>query len=143
VVGGLFAMRVTFERPLVAGELFVVPAGMLLAAIAIPLPLLVIIVVSFVSGAGFALGDTLWVTALQRNVPDHTLSRISSFDWFGSVALNPIGYALIGPVALAIGTTEALLVAAILNVAVCLGVVMVPSVRRVRMDGATQATIAD
>jgi hypothetical protein len=141
VVGGLFAMRITFDRPLVASELFVLPAGMLLAAIAIPLPLLAIVVVSFVSGAGFALGDTLWVTALQRNVPDHALSRISSFDWFGSVALNPIGYALIGPVALAIGTPEALLVAAVLNVAVCIGVVLVPSVRRVRMEGGVSAAL--
>ena len=57
-------------------------------------------------GSGFAFGDTPWMTALQRNVPEHALSRISSFDWLGSVALNPIGYALIGPLAVAIGTSE-------------------------------------
>jgi hypothetical protein len=132
VVGGVLAIRLRVDRPLVASELFVVPAGLLLAALAVPLPLAVIAAISFIGGAGFALGDTLWVTALQRNVPEHALSRISSFDWFGSVALNPVGYALIGPIAATIGAPEALLIAGIANVAVCLGVVMVPSVREIR-----------
>jgi hypothetical protein len=65
-------------------------------------------------------------------VPGHALSRISSFDWLGSVALNPIGYALIGPIAGAIGTSETLAVAAVLNVAVCISVVLVPSVRNIQ-----------
>lgn len=133
VVGGMFALRLRVKRPLVACELFVLPAGLLLAALAVPLPLIAIAVVSFAGGVGFALGDTLWVTALQRNVPQHTLSRISSFDWLGSVALNPIGYALIGPIAAVIGTSETLAVAAVLNIAVCVSVVLVPSVRSVQM----------
>jgi hypothetical protein len=136
VIGGLFAMRLRFDRPLVACELAVVPAGFLLASLAVPLPVLAVAAVSFVSGAGFALGDTLWLTALQRNVPDHALSRISSFDWLGSVALNPIGYALIGPLAASFGTPTMLAVAGALNVSVCVAVVLVPSVRRIGMQGA-------
>jgi Transmembrane secretion effector len=132
VLGGMFALRIRVKRPLVASELFVLPAGLLLAALAFPLPLVAIAVVSFVVGIGFAVGNTLWITALQRNVPGHALSRISSFDWLGSVALNPIGYALIGPIAGAIGTSETLAIAAVLNVAVCISVVLVPSVRNIQ-----------
>lgn len=135
VVGGLFALRLRVHHPLVWSELLVVPAGFLLAALAVPLPLVAIALVGFGVGVGFALGETLYVTAFQRNIPEHALSRISSFDWFGSVALNPIGYALIGPIAAAIGTQETLYVAAALNVAVCLSVLLVPSVRHVRMTG--------
>ena len=102
-----------------------------------------IAVASFAVGVGFALGNTLWITALQRNVPEHALSRISSFDWFGSVALNPIGYVLIGPIAAAIGTSETLVVAAVLNVAVCLSVVLVPSVRAIRMDAPVAVAAAE
>ena len=137
VVGGVFALRLRVKRPLVASELFVVPAGLLLAALAVPLPLIALAVVSFVVGVGFALGNTLWTTALQRNVPQHALSRISSFDWLGSIALNPIGYALIGPIAGAIGPSETLAVAAVLNVAVCVSVVLVPSVRSIEMNTPT------
>ena len=63
---------------------------------------IVVIVASLFSGLGFAMGNVLWETTLQRNVPEHALSRISSFDWLGSVALNPIGYAMIGPIAAAV-----------------------------------------
>jgi MFS family permease len=143
VVGGMFALRLRVRRPLVACELFVIPAGLLLAALAVPLPLIAITVVSFAVGIGFALGDTLWTTALQRNVPDHALSRISSFDWLGSVALNPIGYALIGPLAAAIGTPETLVIAAVLNVTVCVSVVLVPSVRSIGMNPPVPVTVAD
>jgi hypothetical protein len=143
VAGGMFALRLRFKRPLVASQLMVVPSGLLLAALAVPLPLIGLAVVSFAVGIGFALGNTLWMTALQRNVPEHALSRISSFDWLGSVALNPIGYALIGPIAAAFGTSQTLLVAAILNVTVCLSVVLVPSVRSVGMRAPVAVAAAD
>jgi hypothetical protein len=134
VVGGMFALRLRVKRPLVVSQLLVLPAGLLLAALAVPLSVVALGAVSFAVGVGFALGNTLWITALQRNVPEHALSRISSFDWIGSVALNPIGYVLIGPIAAAIGTSETLAAAAVLNIGVCLSVVLVPSVRSIRMD---------
>jgi hypothetical protein len=136
VVGGVFALRLKVRRPLVASQLLVLPAGLLLAALAVPLSLVGLAVVSFVNGIGFALGNTLWTTALQRNVPTHALSRISSFDWLGSVALNPVGYALIGPIAVAFGTPQTLAVAAVLNIVVCFSVILVPSVRSIGMQAA-------
>jgi hypothetical protein len=143
VVGGMIALRLRFNRPLVASQLFVLPAGLLLAALALPLSLIGLAFISFANGIGFAVGNTLWMTALQRNVPEHTLSRISSFDWLGSVALNPVGYALIGPIAAAIGTSQTLVVAAVLNIAVCVSVVLVPSVRSVRMNAPAAVAVAE
>jgi Transmembrane secretion effector len=143
VLGGLVALRLRVGRPLIACSLLVVPAGLLLVALSVPLPLVALAGVSFVVGIGFAVGNTLWETTLQRNVPEHALSRISSFDWFGSVALNPIGYALIGPVAAAVGNAEALAVAGVLNVAICLSVVLVPSVRHLRMGAPPHPVLVD
>jgi MFS family permease len=143
VIGGMFALRVRFRRPLVASQLLVLPSGLLLAALAVPLPLIGLAVVSFAVGIGFALGNTLWMTSLQRNVPEHALSRISSFDWLGSVALNPIGYALIGPIAAGFGTSHTLALAAILNVAVCVSVVLVPSVRQIGMHPRPAVVVAE
>jgi MFS family permease len=135
VVGGVFALRLRVKRPLVVCQLLVAPAGLLLAALSVPLPLIAIAILGFVVGMGFALGSTLYTTAFQRNIPEHALSRISSYDWFGSVALNPIGYGLIGPIALALGTSHTLFVAAVLNILVCLSVLVVPSVRHIAMTG--------
>jgi len=144
VVGGMLALRLRVGRPLVACLLLVLPAGLLLAALAVPVPLVAIAAVGFVAGVGFAVGEMLWVTTFQRNVPAHALSRISSFDWLGSVALNPIGYALIGPISGVIGTQETLAVAAALNIAVIVGtVLLVPSVRRIRMDGPVPVPVTE
>ena len=105
---------------------------MFLATLSVPLPLAVICLMSFAAGVGFSIGETLWFTTLQRNVPEHVLSRISSFDWLGSVALNPIGYLVVGPLSGAIGTSETLALAAGLNIGVSLGLLLVPSVRRLK-----------
>jgi MFS family permease len=143
VLGGLVALRIRVNRPLVWCELVVTPAGLLLAGLAVPLPLIALAGLSALVGAGFAIGNTLYLTAFQRNLPEHALSRISSFDWFGSLALNPIGCALIGPIALALGTSQTLLVAAVLNILVCLSVVLVPSVRHITMTGPAIVSTAD
>ena len=133
VVGGVVSLRLKVARPLVACQLFVVPSGLLLIGLAVPLPVAVLLVLSAAVGFGFAAGNTYWQTALQQNVPEHALSRISSFDWLGSIAFNPLGYALIGPLATAIGTSQALVACGVINVFAAVGVVFVPSVRRIRM----------
>jgi hypothetical protein len=143
VVGAIFALRVKFDRPLVACQLLVVPAGIVLLSLAVPLPLPLIALVGFGAGIGFAFGDAIWMATLQRFVPEHALSRISSFDWLGSVALNPIGYALVGPLAVAFGTSEMLIIAGLLNIATCLGVVLVPSVHSLRASAAPTAVAAE
>ncbi|HYK95269.1 MAG TPA: MFS transporter [Candidatus Dormibacteraeota bacterium] len=141
VIGGVFALRLRVRRPLVWSELLVMPAGLFIASLAVPLPLAAVALVGLLTGIGFALGETLYVTAFQRNIPAHALSRISSFDWFGSVALNPIGYALIGPIAATLGTSQTLYIAAVLNVLVCLSVVLVPSVRHITMTAPAPAPV--
>ena len=145
VIGGAVSLRLKVVRPLVACQLFVVPSGLLLIGLAVPLPVAVLVVMSAAVGFGFAAGNTYWMTALQQNVPEHALSRISSFDWLGSVAFNPVGYALVGPLALAIGTPETLVACGVMNVIAAVGVVFVPSVRRIRIvsPGATPATLPE
>lgn len=134
LVGGVLVLRVTFRRPLVAVELLVVPAGLFVLSLAVPLSPVAIILASAVSGAGFAMGDVIWMSTLQRRVPEHALSRISSFDWLGSVALNPIGYVLIGPISEQIGVSATLTIAGALNLVVCVGAAALPAIRAVRDD---------
>jgi MFS family permease len=53
----------------------------------------------FVFGATGGLGMVIWGTLLQRRVPPHLLGRISSLDFFVSLALMPVSMALAGPAA--------------------------------------------
>ena len=59
-------------------------------------------------GVGLALFGIWWETALAERVPPHLLSRVSAYDWMGSLALLPLGYLLAGPAGEALGATEVL-----------------------------------
>lgn len=53
----------------------------------------------FVFGATGSVGMVIWGTLLQRRIPPHLLGRVSSLDFFVSLALMPVSMALAGPAA--------------------------------------------
>lgn len=53
----------------------------------------------FIFGASGSVGMVIWGTLLQRRVPAHLLGRVSSLDFFVSLALMPVSMALAGPAA--------------------------------------------
>jgi uncharacterized membrane protein YoaK (UPF0700 family) len=57
---------------------------------------------------------------------------VSSYEWMISLVFMPVGYAVAGPAAEQVGVDATLWVAAALVVAANLGVLAVPSVRRLR-----------
>ncbi len=63
----------------------------------------VMVVVVFITGFGFSSATVIWGTLLQRRVPPELLGRVSSLDFFVSIALMPVSMALAGPVGVAIG----------------------------------------
>jgi MFS family permease len=128
--GSVMATWARPSRPLpvvLLGEgLFALPIAFLAAAT--PLPLLA--VGTFLSGVGMMLGMSIWESTLQRHIPDQWLSRVTSYDWFGSFAFYPLGLALWGPIAGVIGVSTALWVAFALFIASILALLTVPDVRR-------------
>jgi MFS family permease len=71
------------------------------------------------AAASFAVGVTdagamvIWGTLLQRRVPRHLLGRVSSLDFFVSLALLPVSMALAGPVGERVGLPVTFVVAAV------------------------------
>ena len=134
VLGGVLVLRLRPGRPLVAANLawaLVCLPDFLLAFVA---PVAAIAGAALLSGLGVAIGSALWETTLQRNVPQAALSRVSSYDWFGSLAFNPLGLALMGPLAVAIGTRATLLIAGCWLGGSALCMAALPSVRAIRAD---------
>lgn len=129
ILGVLLALRVRAARPLVFAMscLAVIGVWMLAVAAAVPLPLL--IVVAFAAGIGLDLFGVLWMTAVQRHVPGDALSRVGSFEAFGSIAFAPLGLLVAGPTATLIGTDSTLAIAGAATLAACL---VALSSRRVR-----------
>ena len=137
IVGGLIALRLHPRRPLVAASLLCLPTAFVLALLGAVAPVPLLCIAGFVSSVGLTSGDILWFTTFQLEVPDHLMSRLSSFDWFGSVALNPLGYALVGPLANALGVPTTLYLSAALNAFVSLAVASSPAIRGLGQRTAT------
>jgi hypothetical protein len=53
-------------------------------------------VLAFAAGVASDVFEVLWITALQDNIPTEALSRVSSYDYLGSLAFVPIGLAVSG-----------------------------------------------
>ena len=135
LVGSLLATRAKPRRPLVlvalSEALFALPLAFLAAGA--PVPLLVF--GALLSGAGMMLGTSVWLSTLQRRVPAESLSRVSSYDWFGSFAFYPLGLAIWGPVAAALGIAVSLWLAFALFLAAVVALLAVPDIRRLTADG--------
>lgn len=82
-------------------------------------------------GAGFAIDFfmVLWMTALQTHIPKESLSRVSSYDAFGSLILAPVGIIIAGPLVTKFGTTTVLHFYTILFFVALFAMLSVPSVR--------------
>jgi MFS family permease len=108
VIGAVVALRWRPARPLLVGLLLVMAWPLQVASFALGVPLAVVIAAAFATGFGFSLLMIWWETALARHIPPHVLSRVSAYDWMGSLALLPLGYIVAGPLAGAIGPRNVL-----------------------------------
>ncbi len=61
-------------------------------------------------GFWIGIGIAAWTTLISELVPEHLLSRVWSFDMFGSFALTPIGFVLAGIAATVVAPTTILAV---------------------------------
>ncbi len=113
ILGGVVALHVHVRRPLLVATITTFGQALLAAALATRAPVVALVVVAVLAGAGFSVFGTLWETTLQRLIPPDRLSRVSAYDWFGSAALLPVGYAVAGPLAATFGVTAMLWVAVV------------------------------
>lgn len=130
VGGALLMTRWRPRRILLAGTLCVFPLALPSAALAVPLPGGPLAAVMLVCGLSVEVFAVTWMTALHQEVPEEKFSRVSSYDWFGSVAMVPVATALAGPVEEAAGRSAALWGCSALIVLLTAAVLCVPDVRR-------------
>lgn len=138
VLGALIGMRWRPRRPLVVGLVMLLIWPVQNIAFAAHAPLAGVIVLAFCAGIGFSLLEVWWETALVRHIPPEALSRVSAYDWMGSLALLPLGFAIAGPVAAAVGARMELGAGAALGLVLILLALLPRSTRS--MDGGSGAT---
>ena len=91
VLGGLLALRIRPERPLLVGVVAITLLFPPLVMLAIEAPWPVIAASTLLAGIGIELFSVFWDTSLQTHVPNEVLSRVSAWDAIGSLVLIPAG----------------------------------------------------
>jgi hypothetical protein len=72
----------------------------------------------------------LFNTTMQRQVPGHALSRVTSYTWFGSLIAYPLGLAMAGPLVSVFAIRRVLLVDGTLLILAILPLLAVPDIWR-------------
>ncbi|WP_432018362.1 MFS transporter [Streptomyces sp. 1222.5] len=138
VIGGLLALRLRPRRMLRAGAVSLFAFFGFPAAVGAGLGVPAMAVGAAVAGAGMSFWGVMWATSVQTQVPSDVLNRIHAYDVAGSLAMMPVGQALAGPAAGALGAGHVLLAAAVVSLAVAAALLAIPPIRDlVRTDAPT------
>ena len=120
IVGGVIALRWRPRRPFLILACGMSLTSLPLAMLATTAPAWTLLVSAAGLGVVWGMFDPFWLTAMQREIPPEMISRVSSYDYLGSLAFYPLGLALAGPVSALIGVSATLWVGAAFGVAVSL-----------------------
>ncbi|MCW2920158.1 MAG: major facilitator superfamily 1 [Thermoleophilia bacterium] len=129
MVGAFLSATHRLRRPILwaLGAFFacaLVPVMLLVEA-----PLLALAATFAVVGLGFGLFDTVWESTVQSRVPADKVSRVSAWDWMGSMAGMPLGFALAGVLVESVGRTATLASMAVGTFLICVVFVLDRDVR--------------
>ncbi len=91
-------------------------------------------VASLVFNALETAGAVVWATTKHRLVPGNLLGRVSSFDWFISIGLVPVSFAVTGPIASVLGARTTLVWAGLLGGVITLAALFLPGMRDIEGD---------
>jgi DHA3 family tetracycline resistance protein-like MFS transporter len=81
-------------------------------------------------GALETAGMVVWGTLMSSRVPPDLRGRVHSLDWFVSIGLTPLSFALTGPVSKGIGVDATLVLAGVLPMIVCVVLYFAANLRR-------------
>ncbi|MEU9828081.1 MFS transporter [Micromonospora chersina] len=134
VAGGLVVLRWRPQRPMIVGHLGLALTALPLLALSGPSMLGVLVGCALLGAAGVSLLNELWMTTVQQLVPQHVISRLSSYDGLISLVVLPVGYVSAGPLADLVGTRAALCIAALLVAVSTVLALLTSQVRLLRQD---------
>jgi len=142
IVGGVAALRWRPRRPFLVLSCGMSLTALPMAMLATTAPTWALLAAGATLGVVWGMFDPFWLTVMQREVPPEMISRVSSYDYLGSLAFFPLGLAIAGPVADLVGVSTTLWVGAGMSVAVSLFWLSWRDVRAVHEMGPSRAGAA-
>ena len=143
VAGVLLSIRVNPRRPLVAAMALFPLLGVLMLGTGIALPLVFLMPLAFLGGIALDMFWVLWITTMQREIPDDLRGRIGAYDAFGSTVFAPLGLFVAGPVAAWISSRTTLLIAGTVVIVASSATLLSKGVRSVTTDGQSAVSTPD
>lgn len=131
LVGAFLGTRIDPKHPMVFGMVVTLAMPMFMFVLALQSPLFVVAIAAFITGISLDIFYVVWITAVQRKVPREALSRVTSYDAFGSLLFGPIGLAISGPLISGVGATIAFGLFGAIALAAVIVSLMFKSVREV------------
>jgi hypothetical protein len=98
-------------------------------ALGLGAPLPVVAAAAVVTGLAMGLQTVFFATAMQASVRPDVLARVAAIDLLGSEGGQPVGYALAGPAAAAVGAHAFLTASAVIMAAAGAMFTFVPALR--------------
>ncbi len=113
VLGAVIGLRWRPRRPMRTGFLMCAGWPVFNVLFGLGAPRAVVLASAVAAGVGLAFFIVIWETSLAQRIPPEALSRVSSYDWMGSLALVPIGYLGAGLIARSVDPATVTLVGGI------------------------------
>jgi len=132
LVGTVVANKIRPKYPLRLVMILMLAEPIFTLAFGTVQPLFVLLISAVAVGIAMDIFYVMWATTIQQNVPSESLSRVNSYDSFGSFVFGPLGIMVAGPLAIAIGVNETLIIGATISALAILGSLMIPSVRNMQ-----------
>lgn len=132
VAGGIVALRLAPQRPILASCLWFPLYAFAPASLAAHLPYGITLACFFLGGFALAIFGVLFTTTLQREIRPDRLSRVSAYFMFGSSSLLPVGFLMAAPLGAVLGRDGALWFGASFTILSMLVVLLVKDVRLLR-----------
>lgn len=129
-LGVVVAMKIRPKHPLIVGMTAQFAMVAFIVSMGLTTNIWVIMAIGFLCGIGMDLFMILWQTSIQTHIPRESLSRVASYDAFGSLALAPVGLVLAGPAAERFGVEQTMIALGSLTALTVLIVLAVPGVRK-------------
>lgn len=133
IVGGLIVGNVRFKRIGLAVYVFNALLGLAFAVYGLAPLIIVVLIGAFAFSLTIVAANTLWDSALQRNVPRQLIGRVTSVDSFGSYLAGPVAPILGAAVISDLGPSVIFVFGGVVSFTIwLLGVAVIREVRQLR-----------
>jgi Transmembrane secretion effector len=134
LVSSVVMYRVTFVHLLRTGHVLLVLGAVPLVLLGLDVPVAVLVIGAFLSGAGTGVYGLAYETSLHEHVPNESLARVASIDTLGAFVTVPMGQLAVIPVAAAFGDARVAVIGGVLYAVVAVAVLAVRPVRDLRHE---------